>query len=61
MSAPVVRDLRAETRRRLAEVAGTDVVRMDDLFDWVDTLPAARWLYVAHLLGVRADTGDLVP
>lgn len=59
MNAPV-RDLRAETRQRLAELAGADVVRMDDLFDWVDTLPAARWLYVAHLLGVRADEGERV-
>lgn len=58
MSAPV-RDLRAETRRRLASLAGADVVRMDDLFEWIDTLPAGKWLYVASLLGVRAHEGEL--
>lgn len=58
MSAPI-RDLRAEARQRLAELS-TDAVSLVELWEWLDSLPAARWLAVCHLLGVRADEGELV-
>lgn len=54
MSAPV-RDLRAEVRAALAELAGADVVRIQDVWEWLDGLSADRLSFVSRLLGVTTD------
>lgn len=51
MNAPI-RDARAEVRAALAQLAGENVAKVQDAWEWVDSLPVTGWALVAQMLGV---------